>query len=32
MKYILCILFGHIWKVEGDKVVCARCGAVGSSK
>ena len=27
MNYILCILFGHIWKKENGKYVCARCGA-----
>ena len=27
MKYILCILFGHIWVEEGDHYVCTRCGA-----
>lgn len=27
MKYILCILFGHIWEDKGDHFECARCGA-----
>lgn len=27
MKYALCILFGHIWKKEGDHYVCKRCGS-----
>ncbi len=27
MKKILCVLFGHIWKKQGNKYVCERCGA-----
>lgn len=32
MKKILCVLFGHIWKKQGNQYVCERCGAIQPNK